>query len=373
MSAGVEEFSNSALVSLPGLDAGVVIHSLERLDEIESAWCHVAQNFPGPIEQFEWTKSCLPALTQSGQPFVVVSGNADEANGIAPLLLQRRFGFDRLEMIGVEALAEPADLVYRDQAALEKLLHTLRRLGMPLFLPRVVADSPTVEAIRRVYRSPNIVVCRPRAPYPYIKLDETWKSPESHLNPGRRSDLRRAHKKAEAVGAVTCDVICPQPSELQPLFNLAIDIEARSWKGDASTALATDPLRREFFWTYAQAACRRGTLRLCFLKFGGEPAAMLIAIERANRLWLLKIGYDPKFAKMSAGMLITRETIAYAANNGLESYEFLGTVQPWTQVWTSSQRECVAIRAYPPTTNGLAHLTFDAVRRLLWPLRRRSS
>jgi hypothetical protein len=38
---------------------------------------------------------------------------------------------------------------------------------------------------------------RPRQSCPYIALDDSWVEPESHLNAGRRSDLRRARRKAE--------------------------------------------------------------------------------------------------------------------------------------------------------------------------------
>jgi hypothetical protein len=53
-------------------------------------------------------------------------------------------------------------------------------------------------------------------------------------------------------------------------------------------------------------------------------------------------------------------SVKYAAVRGLKSYEFLGTAEPWTRVWTESLRRCVALRAYPMSTGGVAVMTYLA-------------
>src|SRR5207247_3695751 len=129
---------------------------------------------------------------------------------------------------------------------------------------------------------------------PTIALD--GQEPESRLSSRRRSDLRRARRHAEAMGEVTSEVLAPSPQEVPALLAEAIAIEARSWKARAGTALASDPVRRGFFERYALAAAADGTLRLAFLRIGGQGAAMQIAVECGRRFWLLKIGYDERFA-----------------------------------------------------------------------------
>ena len=74
---------------------------------------------------------------------------------------------------------------------------------------------------------------------------------------------------------------------------------------------------------------------------------MQVAVEQAGRWWLLKIGFDPAWSQCSPGILLLAETLRYAAAAGLAGYEFLGTVEPWTQVWTQAERQCVALRIYP--------------------------
>jgi CelD/BcsL family acetyltransferase involved in cellulose biosynthesis len=197
---------------------------------------------------------------------------------------------------------------------------------------------------------------------PWIPLDARWTQPEQQLNAGRRSDLRRAMRTAGTMGPVTFDVARPTPGELGPLLDEAFRVEAGSWKGRAGTALASDSVRAPFYRWYAAAACRTGNLLVCFLRIGGKAAAMQIAVTCGERFWLLKIGFDDAFARCSPGTLLIRETVRYAASQGMQAYEFLGVDEPWTRMWTERVRPCVSLRAYPANWHGLSGLATDVGR-----------
>ncbi len=91
---------------------------------------------------------------------------------------------------------------------------------------------------------------------------------------------------------------------------------------------------------------------------------MQIAVIQSRRFWLLKVGYDAAYSRCSPGQLLTRETIAYAAEQRLLTFEFLGRCEAWTDLWTSLRRECVSIVAYPWTLSGMAAFTVDGVAHL---------
>jgi CelD/BcsL family acetyltransferase involved in cellulose biosynthesis len=86
---------------------------------------------------------------------------------------------------------------------------------------------------------------------------------------------------------------------------------------------------------------------------------MQFAVESDRRFWLLKIGYNHKFARCSPGTLLMNESIRYAAQSGLRSYEFLGAEEPWISAWTPLTHRCVSVRAYPFGVRGALALARD--------------
>jgi CelD/BcsL family acetyltransferase involved in cellulose biosynthesis len=348
----------------------VLIKTLEEIDRYEDAWRQLARGAPSPIQGFGWSRAWSTRMGRDGVRIAFL-GTPDRPLAIGPLAEDRSRWPRRLELLGSRALGEPTDLLWSSQEALEQLAGFLVRLGEPLSLRRIPEHSRTPEALRKAFRFRGIVLCRPDLGCPYIPLDESWKEPEQHLNARRRSDLRRARRRAEALGAVSTEVLSPRPHELEALLERGYAVEAKSWKGVEGTALAVDATRGAFFKEYARRACEEGILRLCFLSIADRPVATQIAVEHGSGFWLLKIGYDAEFSRCSPGNLLLAETIGYAATKGLKSYEFLGTVESWTRVWTTRERRCQSLRAYPVTLRGMAALAEDGFAWLGRRIRRR--
>ena len=337
-----------------------VVGTLGELDELAAPWNTIGEEAGLPTVSHAWVQACAAAFVDADRLAVMVVRTGD-AVAMAPLV-KRDDGVSRLELLGVEEIGDPSDLLATGPSALQRLAETLVLTGRPLHLMRIPADSPTVPALRRAYRGKGIVITRAHADYPWIALDATWSCPESRLNAGRQSDVRRARRRAAQLGSVRIEVLSPTPAELAPLLEEAFQVEAAGWKGRRGSAVLDDAARRTFFQRYAFAAAARGTLRLGFLRIAGRAAAMQLAVESGERFWLLKIGYDETFRRCSPGMLLMIESLRYAAARGLRSYELLGTVEPWTSMWTGMTRACVSVRAYPATVCGIAALLLEGVR-----------
>lgn len=347
------------LAAGPGTDVTVdVVHSPEALKELAPSWDRLAGLAPSPMQQATWGRACAASLTGREHTLHVVVAGAGELTGIAPLV-KRAGSVERLELLETRALGEIADFIYASPDALVPVAAALVRSRLPIALDRLPADSPVVPALRQAYRGRALVIVRPAAASPWIPLDASWTRPEEHLNAGRRSDLRRARRRADEYGPVRCEIVAPKPDELPDLLEEAFRIEASGWKGRAGTALVADRARSAFVREYATAEATRGQLRLCFLWFGGKAAAMQLAVEAAGAFWLLKIAYDDQFARCSPGTLLMVETIRYAASRGLGAYEFLGSVESWTPIWTQHARPALSLRAYPASSHGVAALATD--------------
>jgi CelD/BcsL family acetyltransferase involved in cellulose biosynthesis len=336
--------------------ASVVIPWLSSSQE--TACAQDAESCGSPMRHPLWLKACLETIARE-TPVRLVTAVAGDSLAVAPLFLRHRSR--RLEMPGVEELYEPMDFLHAGTGALPKLAETLVWRKMVIFLRRVPADSPIIPALKAAYGRTGLVVCRQVSGYPYIPLNREWNDPEEKLRPGRASDIRRARRIAQQMGTVSYESHAPAPQELAPLLDEAFNVERRSWKGANGTDLAHDTVRGPFYRAFTAAAAERRILRLGFLRIGGRVAAMQIAVECGNRYWLLKSSYDREFSRCSPGLLLLADSIRRTASS-LASFEFLGTAERWTRVWTTAVRPCVSVRAYPEFVPAVASLAFEAAR-----------
>jgi CelD/BcsL family acetyltransferase involved in cellulose biosynthesis len=345
-------------------DAARIIRNLADFSDTRAQWdsLAMASGWGSPIQHYIWTQSYTETFG-IGRGLHVVASGSGRSSAIAPLFRPKRFG-GSLELIGVKELFEVMDFLYTDEPALEGLAIALSTSGLPIVLGRIRADSPALAALRGACRSNAATFCRPAKGCPYIALDTSWLEPERHGNSGRRSDLRRARRAGEGMGGITCEILSPSADEVPSLLDEAYQVEAASWKGRNKTALQVDARLGQFYRRYAIAAAERGMLRLCFLRIGGEAAAMQLAVVTGDRFWLLKIGYSEKYARCSPGVLLMMETIRYAASARLRSYEFLGAAEEWIRNWTSLEHPCVSFRAYPFNLRGTTLLAKDAAAAL---------
>ncbi len=343
------------------------IRTLAGLDRIASGWERLAAN-RNPVSDFAYARAWAAGLDGAQRLHVLTAGSAEDL-AIAPLVINRG-GAGWLTLLAAE-MYEILDFLGADERAVAELARAIVHTGRPLYLKRVPAGAPVVAAIEAAYRGRGVVRRRPAGGSPWIPLDASWAEPETRLEAGRRSDLRRAMRLAEKMGAVETAIVTPTRAQLPQLLEEAFQVEAAGWKGAHGTALAADPVRGAFFKRYLEQACAQGTLRMCVLRIGGRAAAAQIAIESGSRFDLLRAGYDEQFSRCSPGMLLTAESIRYAARRGLRSYDFNGHVEPWTKVWTQHEHACCSLRAYPFSPRGAWALCGDGGRAAVGKLRSR--
>jgi CelD/BcsL family acetyltransferase involved in cellulose biosynthesis len=339
-----------------------IVQEFGSIENEAQRWTLLAEESNSPMQQYAWMKACSDAFTACGKlQLIVIGASAGQPGALGPLVM-RGSRLNRLECLGVNELYEPTDFPHSDPASLATLVETLVELRRPLLLQRILADSPVLKALQESFKSCGILITRPATGYPWIALDESWGEPEKKLSASRRSSLRRAQRKAAEIGAVEFEILSPKPRELAPLLSEALHVEAASWKGRNGSAHLADAYRRRFFEQYTAIASEKGILRLCFMRIDGRPVATQLAVESGGGFWLLKVGYDETFGRCSPGNLLMLETLRYAVQCGLRTYEFLGSAEPWTEIWTDRIRPCVSVWAYPNNFRGAAALVWDATR-----------
>lgn len=318
----------------------------------------------------------IAALSRSllaDTPITVFTGRgAGGLQGLIPLC-RSAGAWSRWRLAGVCEVFEPGDALCDGPEGARLLAQVLARESRPVTLDRIPADSPMIAALRQAMRGRALVSVRPAAGSPFITLGPQWHRPEDCFNAGRRSDFRRAARRAAALGPVFHEVIAPDRHDFDTLFDEAIAVELRSWKGESGSAMARQPGKEALFRDWLRHAAGRGTLRIAFLRIGQRAVAMQMGMVHTNRFWLLKIGYDAAYGACSPGSLLMLHMLGHCAREGLEACELLGAMEPWiTHMWTQEQHDCVRLRSYPYNLRGAVALAADGAVWLRERLARRA-
>jgi CelD/BcsL family acetyltransferase involved in cellulose biosynthesis len=340
------------------LRATQVIAEARSLDAVASLWDSLRGGLDSPMLSFAWSQSALETVC-AGEDLRVVVHRTGASAALAPLVCDKGM-LSVLRVLGVDRMGEPMDFLYTDISALDALAEALRKMRRPLCLEHLLEDSQVIPALRRAYRGRAWIRIDPMNASPYVPLHGGWTEPERMFNAGRRSDFRRAQRRAEKFGEVTYEILSPTPEEVDPLLTEAYEVEARSWKAREGTDLLTDEPLGDFFRRAALRFSERRTLRVCFMRIDGQAVAVQVAVEHGSRFWLLKIGYDEQYARCSPGNLLMLRSIQHAAQRGLHVCEFLGSAEPWTKIWSERTRQRVKIRVYPYNVRGALYFTSDA-------------
>ncbi len=353
-------------------DGGRFLHTREEILQSAAAWDDLDSSV-APIGGEAWTRAWFATFAAEYSPEVLVAGPTDAPDAVLPLVRRRRKPWF-LETLGMADIGEVTDGMFRNPAWADPLARALVDRRLPVRLRRLPAASALVPALHRAATRTTRVLARPVTGTPMIDLDETWVEPESHFSSKRRQDFRAARRRLAARGEVQFSVEIPKTrDEAHDLLDEFVAVEGAGWKTAQGTSLAMQPRQRAFFREFCELAAEQGILRFGVLRVDGKAAAGQLAAECAGRFSLFKIGYDGSFARCSPGTLLMLHSIAWSAQRELRSYDLLGWYEPWTEMWSTSVRECVEMHVYPMRPIGAAAASATAVELARRTVRQRRS
>jgi CelD/BcsL family acetyltransferase involved in cellulose biosynthesis len=342
-----------------------IVRDLHELAQLRSRWSALPVEAVGVTGQLDWVLAHASALTETHELCVVVIDRGRDLQAAAPLLRTRKQPFPRLQL----PTTEMTEFLARNPDDLDRLCDAVLRLGLPLELDGLVTGSATEERLRahaRRRRAP--VVSHHREGGPTIRLDG---DPRAKLSRRRRARLARLRRRAdEAFGSVTFDPTAPG-DDLLAAFADFIALEDAGWKGRAGTSLAKDDRQRTELERYLSAPAIRDHVRICQLRFGDTVVAAQLDILVERRLWYLKSAYDEAYSRFAPGLQLFVDAVVWAAGQGLEGIETLGTPSDDKLMWNEPPRSLTSLRIYPTTPAGLAGLGQDAAAKLVRVGRRR--
>jgi hypothetical protein len=172
---------------------------------------------------------------------------------------------------------------------------------------------------------------------PYQPLCTSWKEYFDNLAAKHRSNLRNRFKRLRSLGPVEMELVTSDEN-LADVLETGLQLEAASWKGEAHTAISSDPDVSRFYSKLAWLAARHGWLFLHFLNAGTDRIAFHYCLSYKNRIYRLKSGYDPAYARYSPSNLLESLALQNAFEQRMAEYEFLGESDDWKLQWAKQNK-----------------------------------
>jgi len=341
--------------------------SISELGKYEKAWNHICKAESSPLLSLSWFRCCENTFHVDSTCILSVHENEADSSLLAGAVLNIRsniFGTTCFEIAGTSILHEPSGVIFRDKLSLEQLIQGILDLNSPVIMSRIPCTLEIREIVKRLSPRKFLIMEKNTQGSQFLSLEASVQAFESSLSSRRRSDLRRAWKKAQSKGKATVNIIKPAPETIQDTLSQAFEVENAGWKGKNSSSILARPDLEEFFRCYLTEESHRNKLVVGFLQIDDQIVAMQIAVEHGGSLWLLKIGHCENYHNISPGILLTHEMIKFAIESGLRKFEFLGSSEPWINLWNPETHQYKLCALYPWNISGIIHFTYNSFMRL---------
>lgn len=299
-----------------------------------------------PFLRHEWVRTWWEAFGETQQLNILVVRHAARVCAIAPLMFERAqmYGMPVRRMRFLQNDHTPrTDVVVANHVddSYRALWHAILD-GGPRWDVLQLSQIPGESSTREKFGQLAVAAGRQTGVWasgaaPYLPLSPTWDAYVNGLGSKFRQNLRNRLRRLSQFGEPSLEVLA-DPAAIRAGRDDAQRLEDSGWKTTGGTAIGSDASVQRFYTLLTERAHECPWLRLLFLSVGGRRIATSYAAVYANRLFLLKTGYDPEFAKCSPSKLLTYFALQHAFDQGYSEFDFLGDTEPWKLEWTSTTR-----------------------------------
>lgn len=311
-----------------------LVESIERFDDLAREWNELAERARTAhlFNSHDWLVAWWGAFAEADDRLRVYAVRRD-GRLLAVLPLMRRGRTMRSlfnHYLGrTDVLVDPKD----ETALLRELfgaIHADRGLWNTLELMQVPEDSPTVAALGDGVADPLRIHAVRNITSPFLRTcnrsyDDWYKS---RFSGRRRQQDRRKWRQAEKLGE-TVLVVHTDPEPALAAFERGVEVEARSWKGEAKSAMKHDERVLRFMRDVVHRFASAGRVRLIEMTVDGDQAAFLLGFVLGDTFYFHKTGYDPAKKDASPGRHVLLAAIRRTFEESLARFDFLGAADPY--------------------------------------------
>jgi CelD/BcsL family acetyltransferase involved in cellulose biosynthesis len=314
------------------------------------------------FQTHQWTRSWLTVFGDQCVPRFVTVSDESGTVGLAPLILGLGVSGERVIRFLGDNRADYCDFLTstsKPQATIQLFEAILCDQSWDLIVLRnIPAHSLSARIASAICRHAGCYVLTSRQfVCPTLLIRGREEEARKILN---KPSLRRREQYFRRAGHLLCRHL-GAISEIEPHLDPFFAQHITRWTGSNTPSLFLDVRNRVFFRELAARLAPSGSLLFSVVQFDDKVIAYHYGFDYNGTVLWYKPSFDVTHARGSPGLVLLRQLIGYAIEQGRDELDFTIGDEPFKRRFTNSARATVQIRIY----RSLGRFALGYCRRLL--------
>lgn len=285
-----------------------------------------------------WFGALVESRTQAAQARVLVKRRGAELQALLPLVRQHRGPLGSQLLLATELYGGRNGLLLRrrDAAAVAELLRALP-LAYPDWVTLQGTLNPNDDSLPLLREAAGQLGLRMQVdalpPTPYVELLDSTEHFNAGVSRSVLRNMRSSLRRASTLGHLHYREF-RQPQDAEAMLEMLLDVERRSWKHQAGTAITARPEQEAFYRALAAPALRQGLLYTLALYLDEQPISYQLGLLRDGVYSCLKNSMDQAHAELRPSYLIKAELFDRLRAQGVQTVDLMGMAEPHKLVWS---------------------------------------
>ena len=332
-----------------------VVQSFEELKFHANKWNQLTFEAPQqlPMSSIAWVSSYFEHYLENDESWACLFAyDGDELVGVMPLVikLRRLLGF-KFALLGTHRSAQTCSIDLLTKQGQENIIIPCLIDAAIEYFPyqvgiifdRLPENSPTIGVLEKL--SGFTLTKELDSVGAFLRIRDNFAEYRGSLSGNFRSNLNKAAKKLHKLPDVKFSFLSENKATAEYLTQL-IEVEAKSWKKDAGTAITDSLTAVAFYQSLTQRLSNAGFLEWQILEAEGKTIAINLAIRLKRLILIWKLAYDPAYSKCSPGSLLLEEAVKLACESKDIDEINLMTDHTWYDNWKMEKRSYYNLRLY---------------------------
>lgn len=315
----------------------------ESFKELEPEWNRLLEesDHPTPFMSWEWVSVWWKHFG-SGRLHVSTLWRDGKLIGIAPLYQDRGpWKMRSLRLLGT-GQSDYLDFLVPEReadACYSQLLGDLLAEGETDLILLDQVPPNRLDAIRAAGRSGGYILqIKERGHCYFVRLPFRWEDYLSGLGKNERYNIGRRSRTLERQHGIVFRRLHLPDSNTEKGVEAFFKLMTRRLAMRGRRLAVDEENSLRFHQELAARFAERGWLNLALLEREGRMIAGLFAFEYDRRLFYYHSGFDPEWAKYSAGMVLLAKCIEDGIGRGVREFDFMRGRADYKSKWMIEER-----------------------------------